>query len=243
MERSTETVRLTLKTYDRDHPDRAIFPPSTAAARRRRQGPDLPALPPGRLGRGPGRPVRPDPVEHLPRHQRDARPPAPGDQARVHAAPELRRPGRPRRDPRPDARAGRRQGPAADQGPQGAAPLPGQPLRGPAARPRAGSAPVPQDELPEVPGHRAPRQARPGPRQDRRPRRDRAAPGRGPGRQEPDHPRQPPAGRLDRQAARRPVEQLLRAGLRRQHVADPRRREVRLRPRQQVQHLRLAGRS
>ena len=30
MERSTETVRMTLKTYDSEHPDRAIFPPSTA---------------------------------------------------------------------------------------------------------------------------------------------------------------------------------------------------------------------
>ncbi len=29
MGRSTETVRATLKAYDRDHPDRAIFPPST----------------------------------------------------------------------------------------------------------------------------------------------------------------------------------------------------------------------
>ncbi len=28
IQRSTETVRTTLKTYDRDHPDRAIFPPS-----------------------------------------------------------------------------------------------------------------------------------------------------------------------------------------------------------------------
>ena len=36
-----------------------------------------------------------------------------------------------------------------------------------------------------------------------RPRRDRAAPGRGAGGQEPDHPRQPPAGRLDRQEAGR----------------------------------------
>ena len=26
MSRSTETVRLTLRAYDRDHPDRAIFP-------------------------------------------------------------------------------------------------------------------------------------------------------------------------------------------------------------------------
>ncbi len=30
MERSPETIRTTLKAYDRDHPDRAIFPPSTA---------------------------------------------------------------------------------------------------------------------------------------------------------------------------------------------------------------------
>ncbi len=30
MDRSTETIRMTLKSYDRDHPDRAIFPPSTA---------------------------------------------------------------------------------------------------------------------------------------------------------------------------------------------------------------------
>ena len=29
MERSTETIRTVLKGYDRDHPDRAIFPPST----------------------------------------------------------------------------------------------------------------------------------------------------------------------------------------------------------------------
>ena len=30
MDRSTETVRVTLKAYDRDHPDRAIFPSSSA---------------------------------------------------------------------------------------------------------------------------------------------------------------------------------------------------------------------
>ena len=57
------------------------------------------------------------------------------------------------------------------------------------------------------------------PRPSRRARRDRTAPGGGPGGQEPDHPRQPPPGRLDRQEARRAGEQLLRAGLRRQHVA------------------------
>ena len=30
MERSTETIRLTLKAYDREHPDRAIFAPSVS---------------------------------------------------------------------------------------------------------------------------------------------------------------------------------------------------------------------
>ena len=30
MDRSTETIRMTLKAYDRDHPDRAIFPATTA---------------------------------------------------------------------------------------------------------------------------------------------------------------------------------------------------------------------
>ena len=30
MDRSTETIRMMLKSYDRDHPDRAIFPPSSA---------------------------------------------------------------------------------------------------------------------------------------------------------------------------------------------------------------------
>ena len=55
MSRSTETVRSTLKAYDRDHPDRAIFPPATGPLDEEAKGADLPALPPGGLGRGPGR--------------------------------------------------------------------------------------------------------------------------------------------------------------------------------------------
>ncbi len=72
---------LTLKTYDREHPDRAIFPGGDRAARRDRQGQDPQALRrrPGGLGRGPGGPFRPDQVEHLPRHQRDAGAADPGD--------------------------------------------------------------------------------------------------------------------------------------------------------------------
>ena len=47
MSRFTETIRLTLKAHDRDHPDRAIFPQHSAPARRRCQSADLPPLPHG----------------------------------------------------------------------------------------------------------------------------------------------------------------------------------------------------
>ncbi len=59
--------------------------------------------------------------------------------------------------------------------------------------------------------------------------------------EEPDRAGQPAAGGFDRQAARRAGRELLRAGQRRQHVADPGGGEVRLRPRQQVQHVRQLG--
>ena len=214
--------------------------------RRDGQGQDLPPLRrrPGRLGREPRRPVRPDAVEHLPDPQRDARPAHPGDEARVHAAPELRRPEGEGRDPRRDAPAGRRQGPAADQGPQGPAPLPGEPLRGPAPLPRAGGPPVPQDELPEVPA------PTPSARRSTRPR-----------------PRPPTSTRSSalQEEALAVKNQIIRANLRlvvsiaKRHVGpsnnffelvsdgnmspDPRRREVRLRPRQQVLAPTPRGRS
>ncbi len=58
---------------------------------RRRQGADLPAVPHGRLGRGLGPPVRPDALERLRSHQRDACPTDPRDQARIHRQCELPR--------------------------------------------------------------------------------------------------------------------------------------------------------
>ncbi len=122
MGRSTETVRTTLK------PTTASIPTAPFSPTRRRRSTTRPrarstaALPPGGLGRGSGQPVRPDPVEHLSRDQRDAGAADPEHQARIHAAPELRRPDAQRRDPRPDARAGRRQGTAAAQGPEGLPP-------------------------------------------------------------------------------------------------------------------------
>ena len=242
MDRATETVRATLKAYDRDHPDRAIFAPIAPPLDDSAQGRDLQAVPPRSLGRGAGHAVRPDPVERLPRPERDAgrarSSKSSSRRCRTRAS-TTRRPQAEILGPMPGPLDGK--APRKDQGPQGPAPLPGQPLRGAAAGPRAGDAPVPQDELPEAPGRQAPRRPstppRPGPPTSTRSR----AAGGGPGRQEPDHPRQPPAGGLDRQAPRRPDEQLLRAGLRRQHVPDPGRREVRLLPRQQVQHLCLVG--
>ena len=133
------------------------LPERAAAAGRRRQGADLPALSHGRLGRGPGPAVRPDALEHLPHASTRCGPGASSTpSSNSSTTPSFTEPGVGRRDPGADARAGRRQGPATAQGPQGAAPVPGQPLRSPAAGSRAGNAPVPQDELPEVPGQRDP---------------------------------------------------------------------------------------
>ena len=83
--------------------------------------------------------------------------------------------------------------------------------------------------------HRLPRGPHPGSRSDRE------APEGSERRQGSAHQLQHAARGLDREEALGPDRQLLRAALRRQHVADPRRREVRLRPRQQVQHLRELG--
>ena len=174
-------------TLDRDHPGHAQdlrprtprprhLPPLDGPARRGHQGEDPPPVQPRARGLGgeSGRPVRPDPVQRLPGPERDEGAPAPRGEAGVHAQPWLRRPGRPRGDARPDPRAGRRQGPAPDQGAQGAPALPGQPLRGPAPRSRAGGPPLPQDELPPGARQQAPRLDRPGQSPDLRPRRGRA---------------------------------------------------------------------
>ncbi len=82
----------------------------------------------------------------------------PGGSWATSSSSSITRPSTTRRTPRrssPSPRAGRWQGPPASQGAQGPAALPGEPLRGPAAGSRAGDAPVPQDELPEVPRPRA----------------------------------------------------------------------------------------
>ena len=69
----------------------------------------------------------------------------------------FKRRGRRRGLPGPDARSGE----ADACGPPTGRPagLPGEPVRGPAAHPRAGGAPVPQVQLPEVQGGEAPRES------------------------------------------------------------------------------------
>ena len=102
------------------------------------------------------------------------------------------------------ADAGRRTGREEVAACPAACRLSGQPVRGAAVDARAGGPSVPQDELPEVQGQPAAGQARSGPAEEQLDGPDRAALRRGRGDQEPDHPRQPAAGGLDRQAARRP---------------------------------------
>ena len=98
-----------------------------------------------------------------------------------------------------------------------------------------------EDELPQVQGEQAPRDARRAAAQ---------APPDGPDReavrrigrdQEPDHLGEPSAGGLDCQAVRRSGGGLLRAGQRRQHVVAPCGGEVRCFAGQPVQHLRNLG--
>src|SRR5258708_2463360 len=117
-------------------------PVATLADLRTEPRPDHP-------GRDQGRDLRPGPP---PPRRRDP----------LHRPPQLRRPGCPRRHPRPDARARRRPGPAPRRGRRGHAPLPGQPLpRGPAPVARPGGPPLPQDELPQGPRRPPPRPDRP----------------------------------------------------------------------------------
>ena len=152
MSRSTETVRLTLKAYDRENPDRAIFPTSVPPLdddakaqiyRRFRMGVSAEVLARqyGRtrssiyrvLNEMRARRILGTKLEFIDHESfHDAR-----NAAEILA-------------PMPEPADGK--APAAPQGAQGLAPVPGQPLRGPAAGPRAGDAPVPQDELPQVPG-------------------------------------------------------------------------------------------
>ena len=69
LERSPETIRYTIKNFDREHPDQALFPGVTGPLERRCQTLDLQLLP-ARYFRGyPGQTLPPHPNLHLSRHQ------------------------------------------------------------------------------------------------------------------------------------------------------------------------------
>ena len=166
MSRSTETVRLTLKTYDHENPDRAIFPTSVPPLdddakaqvyRRFRMGGVSAEVLARQYGRtrskhpyrtsstrcGPGFAILGTKLEFI-------------DHASFHdeanAAVDQWR-------PTPEPADGKALCPEA-QGPWRTTPVPGQPVRGPrCSTGPQGDAPVPQDELPEVPaGPRTPAQ-------------------------------------------------------------------------------------
>ena len=133
MSRSTETIRLTLKAHDHDYPDRAIFPNTLPPLDDEAKGQIYRRFRTGRLGRGPGQTVRPDAFEHLPCSSMKCGPGAfSSTKLEFIEHSELRRARDGRRNPRTNARAGRRQGAATAQGTQGFASLPREPVRGPA---------------------------------------------------------------------------------------------------------------
>ena len=250
--RSAETIRYTIKNFDREHPDQALFPDLTGPLDRPtkqmiynsyRRGITVDTLA-KRFQRTRTSMYR---VINEVRAERLLKQPL-----GLHLQPLLRRPGarRPRswppcRTPRSSRRSGRNM-----QRAQGRAAGAGAALRGAAAEQGAGAAPVPQDELPQAQGCRScvDRLRKPG-RHGR--------PGQGPHRRTWRRSRSCRSRsnavkdllincnmRLVVSIAKRhvgPDGQLLRAALRRQHVADPGGREVRLQPRQQVQHLRQLG--
>ena len=165
---------------------------------------DLSAIPARRIGGGAGQAVLPHADEHLPDHCRDAGPADHGIAAGLYS----QRGFRPRalaESGRPPAGSPAGVGDAAEEvaAAQRPAALFGEPVRGAPVDAETGGPLVPQDELPEVQGQPAARQARPGRATAQPDGPNRAAVRRGRLDQEPDHPRQPPAGRVDRQAARR----------------------------------------
>ena len=220
MARSTETVRSTLKAYDREHPDRAIFPPRAPPLDEDAKGQIYQLVPPRGLGRGPGRASSAGPGRASTASSTRCGPAGssrPSSSSCPTRASTTRRP-RPRSSaPMPEPADGK--APRRPKAPKGLPPYLASLYEVPLLDREQEAHLFRKMNYLKYQANKLREQARPGPGQDRRPRRDRAAPGRGAGGQEPDHPRQPPPGRLDRQAARRPVEQLLRAGLRRQHVA------------------------
>ncbi len=153
MGRSVETMRYTLKNFDQEHPDLAIFPNNTGPLRRGGQEENLSTVPPRGVGGNAGRALlrTKTSVYRVINEMRAARilelpldfiPNPTFSRASFGSA-----------DPGGDARQ-RRAG-QEDAAALGLAAVPGQPVRGAAVDARAGSALVPQVQLPEVQGHQA----------------------------------------------------------------------------------------
>ena len=158
--RSVETIRSTIRQFDKQHPELAIFPdlngPLTEAQKTR----IYQAFQARRVGRQADEAVRPHEDDDLSRDQRSARGADHGAAAGFHPQPAVCAQGRRQGVPGPDARERR----AGEEGAAAVrlAAVPGEPVRDAAAHARAGSALVPQVQLPEVQGGEAPRGARSG---------------------------------------------------------------------------------
>ena len=161
MNRSIETIRYTLKQFDREHPDLAVFPenrgPLGVEAKRKifqqyHRGDSVEEL---------VQAILPHADEHLPRHRRDARPADRGTAAGLHSQRRLRE--SPFAAPRAEGHrsaAGKRTAGEEIAASQRIAAVSGEFVRSAAADAQAGSASVPQDELFEVQGGEIADQAR-----------------------------------------------------------------------------------
>ena len=155
--RSVETVRYTLKQFDEEHPDLAIFPEQHGPADRRRQEDAfISSTVAARRSRRLAQRYHRTKTSDLSRDQRDASPADHGVAAGLHSQSAVRpRRARKRRfsAPMPESEVPLKK----TRLPAGLAAVPGQPVRGAAADARAGSALVPQVQLPEVQGGEAAR--------------------------------------------------------------------------------------
>ena len=154
--RSVETIRNTLKCFDPEHPDTAIFPHSHHPLRDRDEDGDLPAISPWRVGGGVGPAVLPDPNPYPPHHQRHGCRTDHGAAAGPHRQRAVRPPAFGEEGARDlGAAAGRRSADEEAAGAQRSARVSGQPVRGAPADAGAGGASFSEDELPQVQGEHA----------------------------------------------------------------------------------------
>ena len=108
MNRSIETVRYTLKQFDKQHPEQAVFPEQTGVLTEEVKKKIYQQIAARRIGRFAGPAVLPHADDDLSRAQRDAGPADPGAAAGLHVSRELRQGGHREGHSRPDARRAER---------------------------------------------------------------------------------------------------------------------------------------